>query len=55
MIQDLQSIFFRAISLEAFPGKTVYGSPKSPPKLYAKITAEGKPVLRANVVAIITR
>ena len=27
----------------------------NPPKLYAKITSAGKPVLRANVIAIITR
>ena len=46
---------FSAISLEAFPGRSFYGNPVQPPKLYAKITSEGKPVLRANVIAIITR
>ena len=41
--------------MEAFSGDVIYTNPESPPRLYAKLSSDVKPILRANVVAIINR
>ena len=43
-----------SLNLEAFPGKVWYDENSASPKIYAKITKHGIPVLRANVLAVIT-
>ena len=53
-IVTLDSVHDDSITLEAFPGQVWYHEDSSP-KIYAKVTnSKGIPVLRANVLAVIT-